>query len=63
MKDFSHLLDEPTKLTISAEAGLSQKLMYRKVQRETVRETLVIFLKDYAENFIIYLLKYLILPK
>ena len=63
MKDFSHLLDEPTKLTISAETGLSQKLMYRKVQRETVRETLVIFLKDYAENFIIYLLKYLILRK
>ena len=63
MKDFSHLLDEPTKLTISAEAGLSQKLMYRKVQRETVRETLVIFLKDYRENFIIYLLKYLILRK
>ena len=59
MKDFSHLLDEPTKLTISAEAGLSPKLMYRKVQRET----LVIFLKDYAENFIIYLLKYLILRK
>ena len=63
MKDFSHLLDEPTKLTISAEPGLSPKLMYRKVQRETVRETLVIFLKDYAENFIIYLLKYLILRK
>ena len=46
MMAFSHFPVAPTKLTIPAEVGFSKKLMYRKVQGETVvRETLVIFLK------------------
>ena len=47
MKAFSHSPVPPTKLTTPVvEVGRSNKLMYRKVQREAmVRETPVIFLK------------------
>ena len=53
MMAFSHFPVAPTKLTIPAEVGLNMKLMmmmYRKVQRETLRVTAVIFWKSETEE-------------
>ena len=52
MMAFSHFPVAPTKLTIPAVVGLSKKLMYRKVARETVmRETPVIFSGNNSGTF------------